>query len=166
MKKLLQIFMALLVITAIACTKEGPQGPAGTNGTNGTDGNANVMYSDWFESGTWTASGGNEAFYFDRSEVKVTQDILDKGIVLAYAKLTSDGSNIRPLPATTGNASKVLWNYVLTVGNIRFTSTSGSPSTTNQFRYVIIPATTHLRLSKPLTQMSYDEICTMFNIPK
>lgn len=159
--------MALLVITAIACTKEGPQGPAGTNGTNGTDGNANVMYSDWFQAGTWTASGGNEAYYFDRSEVKVTQDILDKGIVLAFTQLTGDGSNIRPLPATTGNTSKVLWNYVLTVGNIRFTTTlTSTPSSNNMFRYVIIPATTHLRLSKPLTQMSYDEVCTLFNIPK
>jgi len=165
MKKLLQIFMALLVITAIACTKEGPQGPAGTNGTNGTDGNANVMYSDWFQSGTW--SGASGAYYFNKSVPQITQSILDSSVVLTYAKLTSDGSNIRQLPANTTFSGVVLWNFILTVGNIQFTTNfTITPAASNEFRYVIIPATTHLRLSKPLTQMSYDEICTMFNIPK
>ncbi|MCB9033782.1 MAG: hypothetical protein H6553_08090 [Chitinophagales bacterium] len=164
MKNVTRILCSLLVVLAVACSKEGPVGPAGQDGIDGVDGNANVMYSDWFASGTWSGSSGN--YYFNKSASAVTQDILDQGVVLAFAKLSSDGSNIRPLPA---NASGYIWNYVLTVGNIQFTtdfSFGTPPSVNNQFRYVIIPSTTHLRLSKPLTEYSYHEICTMYNIPE
>jgi hypothetical protein len=39
-------------------------------------------------------------------------------------------------------------------------------SNKNKLRYVVISATKQIRLSKPLKDMSYDEICTMFDIPK
>ena len=164
MKKLTKILMIAVIAIMASCSKEGPQGPAGTNGTNGTDGNANVMYSDWFDAGAWTLStSGNEKYYFDRPETKITQAILDSGVVLAYTKLTGDGSNVRALPANT--ATSTFWNYILTVGNIRFTTnTGGSPSIDNKFRYVIILSTTHLRLAKPLKDMSYEEVCAAYNI--
>ena len=175
MKKLTKILMIAVIAIMASCTKEGPQGPAGTNGATGPAGpigpegpigNANVMYSDWFDAGAWTTSTtGSEKFYFDRPEAKITQAILDNGVVLAYTKLISDGSNIRALPANT--ATSTFWNYILTVGNIRFTTNLAStPRPTNKFRYVIIPSTTHLRVAKPLTQMSYDEVCELYNIPK
>lgn len=145
--------MALAVLTAISCTKEGPAGK---------DGNANVYYSDWQDAGTW--SGVASAFYVDRAESKITQATLDSSLVLAYTKLTADGTNVRSLPANTSGG---LWNYVLTVGNIRFTSTlSSSPATNNKFRYIIVPASKHLRLAKPYSKMTYEEICTTFNIPQ
>lgn len=161
MKNLTKILMIAVIAIMASCSKEGPQGPAGTNGT---DGNANVMYSDWFDSGDWTLStSGNEKYYFDRPETKITQAILDSGVVLVYSKLTGDGSNVRALPTNTGTST--FWNHVLSVGNIRFTTNLAStPGNTNKFRYVIIPSTTHLRLAKPLTQMSYEEVCTAYNI--
>lgn len=163
MKKLISLCMFAALLIAASCTKEGPQGPAGTNGTNGTNGNANVMYSDWFNSGTWTSGSGVQ--YFNKAEAAITQTVIDQGVVLAFAKLTADATNVRPLPANTGTST--YWNFYLTaVGNIRFeTNFVGTPSTTNQFRYIIIPASTHLRLSKPFTAMSYQEICSLFHIP-
>ena len=168
MKKIKFILLAAVSILAVACGTEGPQGPAGTNGT---DGNANVMYSDWFTSGTWTG-GGTTYGYFDKAASQITQTVLDNGVVLAYAKLTADGTTVRPLPITTSSgATTVIWNYTLTaVGNIRFDFTSVSaatwnPSPDNQFRYIVIPGGTHLRLSKPLREMTYEAVCDMFNIP-
>ncbi len=154
MKNLTKVLIVLLItVVAISCTKEGPAGK---------DGNANVYYSDWQEAGTWTGTLG--AYYVDKAESKITQATLDSSLVLAYAKLTSDGTNVRPLPA---NTSGVLWNYILTVGNIQYTSTlSGTPATSNKFRYIIVPASKHLRLAKPYSKMTYEEICTTFNIPQ
>ena len=158
---------------------------------------ATVMYSDWFTPGPWTSTtitpiptgtgtgpstgnsnipttvSPNQSHFFNKAAPAITQSILDKGIVLAYCKLTSDGSNTRPLPAnTTIEGVLNLWNYVLSLGNIQFTQFSTSPlalngiDQSNKFRYVIIPATTHLRLSKQLKDMSYEEVCSLFNIPK
>ena len=165
MKNLTKILCLMAVVIAMACSKEGP---AGTAGKDGKDGNANVMYSDWFSSNWVAGSGGSETYKFDTAIAHITQDVLDKGVILAYTKLTSDGTNVRPLPATTSNGSTtVLWNYVLTVGHIKFTTNfSMKPRNENQFRYIIIPASTHLRLAKPLKDMTYNEVCELYNIPK
>ena len=156
MKNVTKILCLFVMILAMACTKEGPQGPAGANG------NANVQYSDWITSSTWTGSSGS--YVFDVTDTKITQPILDQGVVLAFAKLVADGANIRPLPTTI---SSVSWTFIVTLGAIHFTSSlSTTPASTNQFRYIIIPTTTHLRLKKPLNQMTYDEVCELYNIPK
>ncbi len=154
-----------------------------------------VYYSDWFTPGTWsssttttgngTTSGNgsgtttipstslNQSNSFNKSAPAITNEILDKGVVLAYCRLTSDGSNTRPLPANTTISGVLnLWNYILSLGNIQFTQYSMSPialygiDNSNKFRYVVIPSNTHLRLKKPLNEMSYDEVCEMYNIPK
>jgi hypothetical protein len=159
MKSLTKILSALLLVFLMSCSKDGETGP---QGPPGIDGNANVLYSEWFESGTWAGSAGN--YNFNKAATAITQSVLDQGVVLAYCKLTADGSNVRPLPATT--SSTTFWNFILTVGNINFTSTLGSaPSIDNEFRYIIIPATTALRLQKPVTEMTYNEVCAFYNIP-
>ena len=163
MKKLTKILCALLVVLTMSCAKDGATGPQGPAGTNGINGNANVLYSDWFTIASWSGSSG--AYTFNKSESQVTQTIIDQGVVLAFAKLAGDGTNIRPFPANTAG-SAIFWNYILTVGNIQFTTNVSSPSTTNQFRYVIIPSTTSLRLAKPLKNMTYEEICERYSIPK
>jgi len=61
---------------------------------------------------------------------------------------------------------------VIKKGKIYFIETTENPlgvlpfSNKNKLRYVVISATKQIRLSKPLKDMSYDEICTMFDIPK
>lgn len=159
-------------------------------------GGIQVIYSDWFTPGTWTptgtgngsggtggtggsGSGGgqtipnlNQFYFFNEGAPKITQAILDKGMVLAYCKFANEPTNTRPLPANTVNTGIAqVWNFILSLGNIQFTMYSFAPVTSgfdsgSRFRYVIIPPTTHLRLKKPLNEMSYDEVCSLFNIPK
>ncbi|MBQ4820170.1 hypothetical protein [Aquimarina sp. MMG016] len=143
-----------LVITSTSCDGEdgangidgveGPQGPAGQ------DGNANVIASPWFQSSSWVNSGSPSA-YFDRSAPEVTQEIIDNGVVIAYTKLAGDSNYTRPLPATT--LDRFFWNFFITEPeNIRFTAftldgSNISPSSNNQFRYVIIPSSELLNRS-------------------
>lgn len=155
-----------------------------------------VFYSEWFSPGTWTPSTTtttnvgttsnntgttsnlpllslSQYHIFNKAAPAITSEILDKGVVLAYCKLTSDGSNTRPLPANTTIVGVLnLWNYILSVGNIQFTQYSLIPVTlygidnANKFRYIIIPSNTHLRLKKSLKEMSYNEVCELYGIPK
>lgn len=151
---------------------QGTAGADGADGEDGQDGNANVIYSDWFQPNAWT--GGGTAFaFFDQAAIDLTQEVIDHGAVLAYAKLSGDGTNVRPLPADTGNGL-FLWNYLIaSVENIRFTVTrtdatsNVNPGTTNQFRYVIIPG--GVLASKGFTsgdfkKMSYEEVMDHFGL--
>ena len=199
------LFLFCTAVFFISCQKDGPAGnagttgpagpagPAGANGTNGTNGStgatgatgatgtANVIYSVWFTSGTWTNTGTPNAF-FTKAAPGITQIIIDRGVVLAYAKLSSDGSNVRPLPATPGTT---IFNYFIAgVGNLQFTNSKldGSnvnPSATNQFRYVIIPGGVAgrgnstekmaeldglLYTENQLKAMSYSQVCSLLKI--
>lgn len=180
--KFLTFSMMVLALVLTSCSAEdgvdgtngaiGATGPAGSDGADGQDGNANVIYSNWFQPSAWT--GGGTAFaFFDKTAVGLTQEVMDQGAVLAYAKLSGDGTNVRSLPADTGNGL-FLWNYLITsVENIRFTVTrtdgtsNVNPGTTNQFRYVIIPGNT--LASKGLTinnlkKMSYVQVMDYFGL--
>ena len=151
-----------------------------------------VFYSDWEspaevvlnngggQTGNGSGQTGNTGpgkpaavQYFTIKAPAVTQDILDKGVVLAFCRLENDNNNTRSLPTTTMiNNFISIWDFTLKVGSIQIMQTTGKPygippiSKNNKFRYVIIPPTKHVRLSKPLNAMSYDEICTMYDIPK
>lgn len=209
--QLLSLLLVAICFLTINCTKEGPEGPAGATGPQGPTGipgatgaagpagpagpagatgatgatgpagTANVIYSAWFTSGTWTGSGTNNAF-FDRAAPGVTAAIRDNGVVLAYARLAADATNIRPLPATTGTgAGLVIWNFFSpAVGSLRFTADTPSgtvvPSTTNEFRYVLIAGSvlggrgqnvgvggTNYTEAQ-LRAMSYHQVCRLFNL--
>ena len=150
-----------------------------------------VFYSDWESpaevinnGGGHTGSGSGQTGntnpgkpttvqYFTINAPAITQDILDKGVVLTFCRLENDNGNTRSLPTTTMiNNFISIWDFTLKVGKIQFMQTTGNPygippiSKYNKCRYVIIPPTKHVRLSKPLKDMSYDEICTMYNLPK
>lgn len=121
---------------------QGPAGPTGSTGEPGPTGTANVIYSEWFLSGTWTGFGTPSA-HFDRDVPELTSAIRTSGAILAYAKLAFDVNNIRPLPASTTPTR--WWGFFSPgVGTLRFTthSTDGAnvgPSATNEFRYILIP---------------------------
>ncbi|HQV77359.1 MAG TPA: hypothetical protein PLJ42_03230 [Chitinophagales bacterium] len=151
---------------------------------------ADVVYSDWLSpkaetpgggiggGGTTGGSGGGSSTptgirTFTVSAPKISQEILDKGVVLAYCRLYNDNNLTRKLATTTiEDGYLCVWDYALSKGSVQFIQTSGNPkgipaiSSNHKFRYVIIPSVRHVRLSKPITQMSYDEVCTLFNIPK
>lgn len=186
--RLLSLLLIAVAFLAVNCTKEGPEGPAGATGpqgpagasgatgatgATGPAGTANVIYSAWFTSGAWVGSGTTFA-YFDKAAPGVTAAIRDNGVILAYARLAGDATNIRPLPATTGGGvSSILWNFLSTaVGTIRFTVESSAviaPSATNEFRYVLIPGgVLGGRGTETIDprSLSYDEVCALYNIPK
>ncbi|NIG55447.1 hypothetical protein [Chitinophaga sp. Cy-1792] len=198
------LLTALSIFLLFSCKKgdPGPAGPAGTNGTNGTNGatgptgatgatgptgatgatgSANVIYSAWVSTNPWNASttsngSGKNTFYFDWSTTQVTQDILDKGVVLVYAKLYSDPDgigSIKQLPTSyyNGGSTNQVYNFstALSFNKIRVICDVvplGSPSTSNQVRYIIIPgAVAGARTaSYDYTKMSYEDVCKLFNI--
>lgn len=157
----------ITLFITIACTKEGPQGPAGT------DGNANVIYSSWI-----TIPGTSRDTILDASNYKIkhliadslTTDNLLNAAILSFFRIPGD-ENIYPLPYTSyaGGIANTI-STMPSVGKLfitRFTyDNSGSIgiSSSLQYRYIIIPGSKNLRLAKPLKNMSYDEICKMYDI--
>ncbi len=117
----------------------GPVGQDGQNGQDGQDGNANVIASDWIPS---DFSENTVTFTFFTVEDEVfTQEILDSGTVLAYAR---DGVSTVPIPVVFDNKS---YYFIIpdALGEIRFIgrSVDGSPQSFGvftDFRYVIIPS--------------------------
>jgi hypothetical protein len=79
------LVMAMLVLMAAACTKEGeqgPAGPAGTNGTNGTNGNADVRVFLFNRIDTVTSVKTKWTY----SLTGITQGYIDSSLVLVYYK--------------------------------------------------------------------------------
>lgn len=189
------IYAMMSIVILSACSKEKenlplPTPPRAKDSTLLTNkDNASVFYSDWLspESGagsegnnsgthsgnTGSGSPGKLSTYqmFTVNAPAITQDILDKGVVMAYCRLENDNGFTRVLPTSviiSGFISN--WDFVLSQGKIQFIQTTTNPagiapiSGKNKFRYIIIPPTQHLRLSKPLSKMSYSEICSLLNI--
>jgi len=164
------LFAAISALLFAGCNKEGPPGPQGPDGQNAT-----VYYSEWFSPTAW--SGGSVDWYFEANAPDLTQEIVENGVVLAYAWLANDvyeGTSVRPLPAYAVGAN---WSFLIhQYGSIEFTSDMfAQPLTTgNKFRFVAIPGTIPaLKSGAPVTRseqelksMSYKEICRLFNIPE
>jgi hypothetical protein len=164
------LFAAISAFLFAGCQKEGPQGPQGPAGQDAT-----VYYSEWFSPTSW--SGGSGDWYFAASAPDLTQDIVENGVVLAYAWLADDiyeGSSVRPLPAFAVGAN---WSFLIhQYGSIEFTCDMFAPplTTGNKFRFVAIPGTiVALKSGTPgykspqaLKNMSYKEVCKLFSIPE
>ena len=166
----LYLLTAISVLIFTGCQKEGTQGPAGTNGLNAT-----VYYSEWFSPAEWSGASGD--WYFEANAPDLTQDIVEGGVVLAYAWLADDyygGSTMRPLPAYAVGAN---WSFLIhQYGSIQFTTDMiAQPGTTgNKFRFIAIPGTIPAaksgtpgyRSKQQLRSMSYKEVCKLYNIPE
>lgn len=141
------LLLSLIIFAATISCKKGDTGPPGT---------ANVVYSEWFKPSTYTKETvfGTIGFYHNQPAPGITQEILDKGTVLVYAKLEGYTSSVWPvgqvgqLPVTVsyvqGAAQQDTWIAYASPGNlqIRFTNDHNlytSIATAHQFRYVIIP---------------------------
>ncbi len=172
-KIIIFLFAAFSTIGFTGCNPEGTQGPAGLDGLDGLDGqNATVYYSEWFSPSDWSGTSGD--WYFDASAPDLTEDIVEGGVILAYIWLGDDlyeGTAVRPLPAYAVGAN---WSFLIQeYGNIEFTSDMIlKPLTSaNKFRFIAIPGTTIALKSaslkndrQELKNMSYQEVCKLFNI--
>lgn len=170
--RVLMVVMAIAVMV-MSCKKGdmGPQGPKG---------NANVIYSNWFTPATYKKDTlfGIWGFNHTIAVPDITQSILDSGSVLTFARMY--GYNPAVWPAGTVGQLPIIINYMqgglqvdtwqayATLGNwrVRFTNDHNIYTTIanqHQFRYIIIPGGT---LAGRMRQMSYEEICRMYNIPE
>lgn len=179
LRKLSKLMCTISVIMILSCTKEGPAGK---------DGNANVIYSSWVTSPHSSRDTTIDATCLRIRHLDVpelTKMMLDSAVILTYFRVGSIGPYTLPYTSEAGGATNMI-NSVYNVGKIfvyrhtfntcRFNSGipeefPGQPVLVNlpqslEYRYVIIPGSTHLRLAKPLNKMTYDEVCNMYNIPK
>jgi hypothetical protein len=171
--RLLIAGIAAIVIIITSCKKGdmGPQGPKG---------NANVIYSNWFTPATYKKDTlfGIWGFNHTIAVPDITQSILDSGSVLTFAKMHGYNPAVWPtgtvgqLPITInymqGGLQVDTWQAYATPGNwrVRFTNDHNIYTTIanqHQFRYIIIPGGT---LAGRTSQLSYEEICRMYNIPE
>lgn len=125
----------------------GAPGPAGASGPQGPTGTPNVLYSAWTRAGTWTKTNefGVDRFYIEIQAARLSQEILDRGVVMVYAKLETDNNRVRQLPITVlAQFTEDIIDFSLNLGNVRVWSTPVrgpviTPSSNQQFRYVLIP---------------------------
>lgn len=152
----------------------GATGPAGPTGVAGPTGSANVIYSPW---ANVTFTGASTSWSAKITAPGVTQDIMDKGVVKTYFKF---GTSVYD-----GNYSNIasgasIYQY-LSIGfiNLQATFAANYP-----WRYIIIPGgVAGGRLShgdadtfvfadgssmrkSDFDKMSYEDVCSRFNIPK
>lgn len=200
--KFLTAAIISLAFLVSACTKTGPQGAQGPQGEKGDKGqkgdkgdtgSANVIYSDWFTAPEWDLlyfnTNGYDDYYraFTESTPELTQDIFDKGVILAYIKTVGAPNIITLLPWTDAHENPGdpwIFSYDIFVGSIRFQFQNsiypnydpdpyGYVSTDNQFRYILIPGsieTNGLRgnsiMNKHPDYKNYDAVCKFYGIPK
>lgn len=194
-KKLSLIALITIGVIFTSCEgPEGPQGPAGAKGDTGAQGTAgqtgaagatgtaNVIYSEWldFPTGNHSSSTNFERVYVI-SAPKITQAIVDGGLVYTYVKETGGWVGTLPYSSlyTSGGTSVVgsILNFSsITVGNVVFRQkwqTPGTPATSfststkpvfaSQLRYIIIPGGTKARV-KGLDYSNYEAVKAYYGL--
>lgn len=135
---------------------------------------------------------GIRNFTHDEAAPAITQEILDKGVVITFGKLLGYNASIWPanqvatLPITItyiqGATQEDTWSARASVGTlqIRFTNSANiytSIATAHEFRYVIIPGGQGLGSMDPRLIMireqitngqavDYRTLCDLINIPE
>ncbi len=157
----------------------GEKGDPGTNGANGNDGakgdkgdpgTANVIYSGWFTPNISDWQKISDINYtYSIAEGKITQDIVDRGVVLAYSRQNANSASyLLPLTMTTSSSisnynvgmsiEKVIFNF------LELLEPSGKPANNLQFRYVIIPGGIQTRANLDYT--NFEAVARAFGIPE
>ncbi|MCX7550666.1 hypothetical protein [Xanthomarina sp. F2636L] len=181
------VLLAFLVIFSFSCSPEdgdtGPQGPAGmdgTDGTDGTDGNANVIYSSWFgpDGQTFISNGYTSYAEFEVSAPELTNDIINNGVVLVYAKFNNyvpevwPAGHVAQLPLTiSGGTTDHIYTYYVEDSNMKIRYRQEGPASTwsfvgvQMFRYVLIPGNIDARAQQiDYSKMTYEEVINHFNL--
>ena len=119
----------------------GPQGPKGDTGPAGSGGGtttaSNVFYSNWI---SVQFGGSGENYSATINAPKITQEIIDKGTVVTYAKSNISG-NVIPLPFAALNGT-TRTTVVYNLGKVLLGANFDASSQT--YRYIIFPAGTSI----------------------
>jgi len=160
----------------------GPAGAAGATGATGpagATGTANVIYSDWYQPATYTSTTlfGRIHLDADISATKITQAIVDNGVVLVFGKMLGYVSTLWPVTQVSempivvnyviGSTQIDTWSANVAVGKITIDFTNNnnyytSISNAHQFRYVIIPG--GLKTTSSINLKNYDQVKAAFHI--
>lgn len=148
----------------------GTNGEQGAKGDKGDTGTANVIYSGWFAPavGEWQKLSDIN-YTYTINEQRITQDIVDRGVVLVYSRQgAGSASYLLPLTLTTSSSisnynvgmsfEKVIINF------LELLEPSGKPANNLQFRYVIIPGGIQARANLDYT--NFDAVAHAFRIPE
>lgn len=179
MKTITRIFAMLAVMSAVifmdACKAEkgevGPAGPAGVAGPTGANGaigatgptgTANVIYSPW--SVISITTGSSAPYTLEVSAPQITQEILDKGVILCFFRNQSS-LEVFPLPYSfPTSATTTQEGYAsYAVGKIKLRANQTLSNV--GFRYVIIPGGVASGRMASLKDMSYEEIKALYHLP-
>jgi hypothetical protein len=154
----------------------GATGPAGPTGAAGPVGTANIIYSPW---ANLTFTGSGTSWSAQIAAPGVTQDIMDKGVVKTYFKFGTavyDG-NYSNIPTGAGVyqylsvglinlratfAANYPWRYVIIPGGVAGGRLSNGSTGANTFVF----ADGSTMLKSELDKMSYEDVCSRFNIPR
>lgn len=150
----------------------GSQGPQGEQGPPGEDGNANVIYSEWvalseLEAASDTTVLGRTYRKFDIPAPELTQDIIDRGTILVYFKL-SDA--VFPLPSTFGGANPIYVTFspfqpgVLSILSQNLDNTASGLNLGSEIRYILIPGGVTASKTKPLDFKDYYSVMEYYGI--
>jgi hypothetical protein len=169
--RLMVVAISALVLS-VSCKK-------GDDGKDGAPGTANVKFSPWFTPATYKKDTVFSiwGFSYTQAAPAITQNILDSGTVLVFGKLQGYNGLIWPaghvgqLPITVtymqSGVQNDTWQFKASLGNlnIRFqndNNTYTSISNAHQFRYIIIPGGVPAGRG---INLSYEEICRLYNVP-
>jgi hypothetical protein len=135
-KIMIYLFLVFSILVFTGCKEK----EDGLDGLDDLD--ATVYYSGWITPSAWL--GTSTDWYFNIDAPNLTADIVERGVILAYASLDGDiyDAAVRPLPAYAVGAN---WSFLIPdYAIIEFTSDMISqPLTTgNHFRYIAIPGNT------------------------
>jgi hypothetical protein len=152
-----------LGLTFAAC-KKGDTGPAGPAGTNGANGNANVVSSTvTATSWAYTAPSWKVSFTY----AAITQAVIDKGVVLVYAKV-GNAYNQLPLtfyPASTYSSTWEVSSYLGGIDVIATDSDLTQPANPGSWTFKIVVMTASARLAHPNVDLkNYNEVKQAFNL--
>lgn len=172
------IFAATL-FTFTGCKKDTVTGPAGAAGAAGaagpagTNGNANVV-SATYTLTLWSSifdTGTEYAYEKAVACTAITQDIYDKGAVMAYLYDSNLGGWVALPYSVSFNGLTNAWNYVVAVNSITIRITgydaTGSPGTVayNGVVVRVVAITSSGRMAYPEVDLNnYEEVKKAFGL--
>ncbi|WP_205513730.1 collagen-like triple helix repeat-containing protein [Longitalea arenae] len=170
-------YMLAVALTISACKKgdTGPQGEKGDKGdkgdtgqtgqpgSKGDPGTANVQYSAWLDL-AFTLDQGSNVYFTQINEPKVTDELLSNGEIKVYVNLGTPANKvITALPYRSGNAviTPFFATGIIELNANGNASTFTDPANGNkflQYRYILVPGGTHVRMNKQIDWNNYEEV--------